>query len=92
MAKKRLISGEELTDELLDELVREAEEGYDPNDLVMVPVRGRPRLGPGEGPSQVIQVRVDESLERAIRSAAKKQDISLSEYIRSVLRKHVPTS
>lgn len=91
MANKRLKSGVELTDELLDELVREAEAGYDPKDLTLVPVRGRPSLNGGPGQAKTIQVRVEHDLAEAVWNEAMKQDISLSEYVRSVLRKHVPT-
>lgn len=91
MAKHRLKSGVELTDELLEELVAEAEAGYDPADLKMVPVRGRPRLGEGHGPSQTIRVRVDDQLAEAVKSEATRQKITLSEYVRRVLRENVPS-
>ena len=53
--------GVPLTESLLDELVAEAERGYPASRLR---VRGRPRLG--VGPSEIVPVRLDPDLRRAL--------------------------
>lgn len=92
MAKYVTKSGEELDDAAIEKLADEAEQGYPPEAFHRVPFRGRPSLSGGPGHSETIRVRVENELAEAVRSEAAKQDISLSEYVRSVLRKHVPTS
>lgn len=92
MAKYVTKSGVVLDDAAIERLADEAEIGFEHHELISEPARGRPSLGGGSGPSPAIQVRVDADLAAALQNEADRQEISRSEYIRSVLRKHVPTS
>ena len=76
--------GVPLTEELLDELVAEAERGYDPT--TMRPV-GRPALG--GGPSAVVQVRVDPALRGALAERAAGDATTPSEIVRRALRAYL---
>lgn len=91
MAKYVTKSGVELTEEDVERLADEAERGYPLESLRRVPARGRPSLGGGAGQSKTIRVRVDDELAEDVRTEAAKQEISLSEYVRRVLRENVPT-
>jgi hypothetical protein len=65
-----LKDGTALTDDLLDELVEEAEAGYDPASLHPVPGRaGRPPLG-SEGVSPRIQFRAPAGVYELARARA----------------------
>ncbi len=92
MAKYVTKFGKVLNDAAIERLADEAELGYEHHELISQPARGRPALAGGSGPSPTIQVRLDVELDSALRREAARHDISLSEYVRSVLRKHVPTS
>ena len=73
-----------LTEELLDELVAEAERGYDP--VTLRPL-GRPALG--DGPSTVVQVRVDPKLREALAARAEGDATTPSEIVRRALRAYL---
>lgn len=91
MTKRKLKSGKVLTDELLDEWVKEAEAGYDPKYLKLEPnpyYRGRPSLS-GKGESPRIQVRMDSKLAAALRERALKEDKSVSEVAREAVRRYL---
>lgn len=91
MTKHKLKSGKVLTDELIDEWVKEAEAGYEPKDLKSEPnpyYRGRPSLS-GRGESPRIQVRMDSALATALREQALKEDKSVSEVAREALRRYL---
>ena len=77
--------GIELTDELLDKLAREAEEGIDISRLR--PRRGRPPIG-AEAAS-VFQVRLEPDLRQALEARAKREGVTASEVVRRVLRREL---
>jgi CRISPR-associated endonuclease/helicase Cas3 len=58
----RTSGGTELTDELLDRLVDEAEAGYRPEQLRARRGPGRPRRSERAGPSKTLNVRVEDDL------------------------------
>jgi len=76
-------SGRVLTDAEIEALADEAERGYDVNQL-KARRRGRPTLG--SGPSEVVPVRLDPELKRAVEARAKAEHRSASEIIREALR------
>ena len=80
-------SGVELTPEVVDELVEEAERGYDPGELRAQYV-GRPSLGEG-GVSPRIAVRVPADLHAAAQRRADEEGKSISELARDALREYV---
>lgn len=73
-----------ITDALIDELVAEAERGYDP--VTMRPL-GRPPLG--DGPSSIVQVRVDPALGNALAARAAGDATTASEIVRRALRAYL---
>ncbi len=73
-----------LTDDLLDRLAAEAEAGYAPERLRR---RGRPPLG--EGPSEVVPVRMDPELRARLDDRAADEAITASELIRRALRAYL---
>ena len=73
-----------LTEELLDKLVAEAERGYDIKELRLV---GRPPLG--DGPSELVQVRVDPALREALAARATGDATTTSEIVRRALRAYL---
>jgi hypothetical protein len=76
--------GVPLTEDLLRQLVVEAEHGYDPARLR---VRGRPRLG--AGPSEVVPVRLDPDLRRALDARAVLDHTTASDVVRRALRAYL---
>ena len=76
--------GVPITEEMIQEWVAEAERGYDP--VTMRPV-GRPPLG--DGPSSVVQVRVDPALGDALAARAADDATTASEIVRRALRAYL---
>ena len=74
--------GVPVTDDLVDRLAAEAEQGYDVGTLRRR--GGRPTLG--SGPASVVPVRLDPELRAALAARAKSDDVSASEIIRRALR------
>ena len=74
--------GVPVTDDLVDRLAAEAEQGYDVGTLRRR--GGRPTLG--SGPASVVPVRLDPQLKAALAARAKSDDVSASEIIRRALR------
>ncbi len=74
--------GVPVTDDLVDRLAAEAEQGYDVGTLRRR--GGRPSLG--SGPASVVPVRLDPQLKAALAARAKSEDVSASEVIRRALR------
>ena len=74
--------GVPVTDDLVDRLAAEAEQGYDVGTLRRR--GGRPTLG--SGPASVVPVRLDPKLRAALAARAKSDDVSASEIIRRALR------
>jgi len=76
-------TGHVLTDAEIKALADEAERGYDVDQL-KARRRGRPMLG--SGPAEVVPVRLDPELRRAVEARAKAEHRSASEIIREALR------
>lgn len=79
----RTPDGTLITEELVEQLSREAEAGYDV-DEILERRRGRPRMG--SGPATVESVRLDPELREALGQRAKKDGESTSSVIRKALR------
>jgi Ribbon-helix-helix protein, copG family len=73
--------GVPVTEKLIDELAAEAERGYAPEKLRK---RGRPPLG--AGPSEIVPVRLDQELRRALEERAADEDTTQSDLVRRALR------
>ena len=71
-----------ITREMIDELAKEAEAGYDIEKLV--PRRGRPPIG--SEAATVFHVRLDPELKQALDSQAGDQGTTASELARRILR------
>ena len=80
------IGGVPVTEELVERLADEAEAGFSP-EQVRGP--GRPRLSPGQGPSAIVQVRVDDELQRRLADRALDDGTSMSTVVREALRLHL---
>lgn len=76
-------TGRVLTDAEIEALADEAERGYHVNQI-KARRRGRPMLG--SGPSEVVPVRLDPELKRAVEARANAEHRSASEIIREALR------
>lgn len=87
MAKIKLASGEELSEEDIEALADEAERGYDLDKAIKVTV-GRPSLSPS-GVSPRVQVRVDPKLAKALQARARREQCSVSEIARTALREYL---
>ena len=87
MARLKTKAGTRLTKKVLDQMVAEAEAGYDPRQLKAERVPGRPSLGKGVSPR--IGYRVPESLYAKARARAKSEGRSISEIARDALRRYV---
>ena len=77
--------GKDVTEEDLDRIVREAEVGYDVDEILRR--RGRPPMG--SGPADVVPVRLDPELREAVEARAAKDHATTSEVIRSALRRYL---
>lgn len=73
----------------LENMVHEAEEGYDVDEIIRRR-GGRPSMG--SGPSSVESVRLSPELKRALLERAAQQGVSLSEAIRTALQEYVRAS
>ena len=84
-------SGRPVDHELIEQLAREAEDGYDVNEIVSRRgKRGRPRLG--AAPSTVESVRLDPELKERLARRAEADGVAVSEVIREALRHHLEAS
>lgn len=80
-----LKDGTVLTEEVLDELVEEAEQGYDPAHLQPAPARaGRPSVGAG-GISPRVQFRAPADVYARARQRARAEGQPLSSILRRLL-------
>jgi len=77
----RTRSGRLLTERELDELVVEAERGYDMDELTRR--RGRPRMG--KTPAVVVPVRLHTEIHAAVKARAAEESTSVSDLIRRAL-------
>jgi hypothetical protein len=78
--------GEPITDELVEELANEAEEGFDVEELRKRRV-GRPPIG--SGPASVESVRLDPDLRQALVERAERDEQTASAVIRKALRSYL---
>lgn len=82
----RTPDGKPITEELVKRLSREAEAGYDV-DEILERRRGRPPMG--SGPARVESVRLDPELREALARRAHADDESTSSVIRRALRSYL---
>ena len=81
-------AGVELTDEVLDRMADEAEEGIDITKLRRRP--GRPAMG--SAPAEPFPVRLEPELRRALDERAAVDDTTASEVVREALRRYLKVS
>jgi hypothetical protein len=89
MARKaygKTVSGVPITDELIDKLSKEAEAGYDVDEILRRR-RGRPAIG--SGPATVESVRLDPELRHALAKRAERDREATSTVIRKALRQYL---
>lgn len=84
MSAQETINGQPVTEEQIAAWADEAERGYDVDQL-----RKRGRRPVGDGPGQVVPVRIDETLLSALTERAEKDHVSRSEAIRAAIRAYV---
>jgi hypothetical protein len=82
----RTASGEPITDELVEKLVKKAEAGYDVDEILRRR-GGRPPLG--SGPAGVESVRLEPELRDALVERARRDDETPSAVIRKALRAYL---
>ena len=75
------------TEEQLDAWAEEAEAGYEDHELTVVYRRGRPPLG--EGPSRVVQVRLDPDLHSDLEARVESEGATASAIMREALRRYL---
>ena len=84
-------SGRPITESDVDELVAEAEAGYDIEQLIARRgKRGRPALG--SAPANVESVRLDPELQQQLVARAREQGTTTSDVIREALRRFLRAS
>jgi len=89
MAKKnygKTASGKPITDDLIDQLVKKAEAGYDVEETLKRR-RGRPTIG--SAPAKVESVRLDPELREALDRRAEHDHEATSAVIRKALRQYL---
>ena len=79
-------SGVPITEELIEKLAREAEAGYDVDEILRRR-RGRPPMG--SGPAKVESVRLDPELREALAERAENDREATSSVIRKALRQYL---
>jgi len=85
----RTRSGQPITDELLEKLTDQAEEGFDVDEIVRRR-GGRPAMG--SAAASVESVRLDPELSGALRDRAEREGRTNSELIRDALRSYLEAS
>ena len=78
-------AGVELTEEVLDRMAAEAEDGFDVTRLRRRP--GRPAMG--DGPAETLPVRLDPALRKAVDERASSEKTTASEVVREALRRYL---
>ena len=92
MAKKdlgRTLSGEPITDALVDKLAAKAEAGFDVDEILRRR-GGRPTMG--SSAASVESVRLDPELSDALRERAEQEGRTNSDLIRDALRRYLEAS
>jgi predicted transcriptional regulator len=82
----KTVSGVPITDELIEKLSKEAEEGFDVDEILRRR-RGRPAMG--SGPAKVESVRLDPELRQALAQRADRDHEATSSVIRRALREYL---
>jgi hypothetical protein len=82
----RLASGEPITEEMVEKLSKEAEEGFDVEEILRRR-RGRPPIG--SGPATVESFRIDPELGQALKTRAESDGEAASAVIRKALRQYL---
>ncbi len=90
MASKRKASADAVEDAQVEELVAEAERGYDVEDILRRRRGGRPALG--SAAASVESVRLDPELKRELLLRAARDHTSVSEVIRRALGQYLHAS
>ena len=85
----RTRSGKPITEELLEELAKQAEEGLDVDEIIRRR-GGRPPMG--SAPATVESVRLDPELSDALRQRAHHEGRTSSDIIRDALRRYLDAS
>lgn len=85
----RTRSGMPITEELIEELARKAEEGFDVDEIIRRR-GGRPPMGAGA--ATVESVRLEPELRDALRERAEREGRTNSELIREALRRYLEAS
>jgi hypothetical protein len=75
------------TEEQLQAWADEAEAGYEDHELTVVYRRGRPPLG--QGPSRVVQVRLDPELYSDLETRIESEGATASAIMREALRRYL---
>lgn len=83
----RTQSGVDITDELIEAYVAEAEAGL---DLSRIRVRGRPRMG--SAPARAFPVRLDPALRAALDERAAEEHRPAAAVVREALRRYLAAS
>ena len=81
-------TGVELTDEVLDRMAEEAEDGLDVSRLRRRP--GRPPMG--SGPAESLPVRLDPELRKVLDERAAADNMTASDIVREALRRYLEIS
>jgi hypothetical protein len=84
----RTVSGVPIAEELIEKLSKEAEEGFDVDEILRRR-RGRPPMG--SGPAKVESVRLDPELRESLARRARRDDEATSSVIRKALRRYLAT-
>jgi hypothetical protein len=86
----KLKDGTVVTDDMVEKMADEAEEGYAVDDIERRRSGGRPAMG--SGPASVESVRLDPELKKQLLLRASSDGVSVSEVIREALRSYVRAS
>jgi hypothetical protein len=81
-------AGVELTDEVLNKMAKEAEDGLDITKLRRRP--GRPAMG--SGPADSVPVRLEPELRKALDERAAADNTTASDVVREALRRYLKVS
>ena len=81
-------AGVELTDDVLDKMAKEAENGLDIAKLRRRP--GRPAMG--SGPAESVPVRLEPELRKALDERAAADNTTASDVVREALRRYLKVS
>lgn len=78
------IDGVPVTDQMIEDWAAEAESGY---PVATLRKRGRKPLG--DGPGEVVPVRMDQTLLEALSARAEQENVTRSEAIRTAVREWI---